>query len=650
MIIDQIIQEAQNYEGMFNDILKFDADPRLRQQITQDINWARKILRKNDRIIWFLRWSKIWYQLSGGIWAGGKADASLSCALQQYNRRFQTGYVAGDLRSPPVMEQQLGHFLSLPVPEIQNYAFRTESPRHLFELFAGYEAAWRQRIEEEKSLISPESEDEILISFQDGFAWWLLPRGGCPVEAKAMGHCGNVPSQRSGDQILSLRRQVIRGDVTRWYPVATFILNSDGQLGEMKGRGNDKPQPKYHPYIVELLRHHMILGIKGGGYMPENNFSMTDLDPQTREQLIAEKPELKGLLGYYEEEGMTDRVLDMLGTKLRERDLPDYKSYDAEKRDFLLNTYRDLEQFVSTNGDEILEQLLALRERADDAHSDMLSVKANLNDEILRGFLEMLPDRAFVDISNSVGIDPSISNAKRLVARHLEYYGGPMLDRIEQAFEAASGHEAMLKGLDDRIAEYVNEGWSFDCSYVWAVLVNPGDLVNSAIEIRISEWDLVYIVTAEDDGYDEHAYDAQKVAYNRSWDDIDWESTNEHRRGNKLIRRKSGGRSRDHEDTEFGDPEHLEFDTDDLIDAAVDVYLNPRKSSQTIRDPRQFELTLEDLRRRAGIGRGNRHLGGIASIAADRFRLSSRLYAANRCSPIASVSPSSMLPPSTTSQ
>ena len=69
---------------------------------------------------------------------------------------------------------------------------------------------------------------------------------------------------------------------------------------------------------------------------------------------------------------------------------------------------------------------------------------------------------------------------------------------------------------------------------------------------------------------------------------------------------------------EFGDPEHIEFDTDDLIDAAVDVYLNPRKSSPTIRDPRQFELTLEDLRRRARIGRGNSHLGGIASIGGYR--------------------------------
>ena len=387
MISDDIIHEAQNYEVMFNDILKIDTNPRLRQEITRDINWARKTLRKNDRIIWFLRWSKIWYQLSGGIWAGGRANTSLSAALQQYNQRFQTRYVAGDLRSPPVMKTQLEHFLSMPIPEIQNYVFRTESPRQLFELFTKYEAAWRQRIEEEKSLITPEPEDEILISFADGYAWWLLPRGGCRVEAEAMGHCGNVPSQRPGDQILSLRRQVrldlrsratpqgglrgeaptegsTRGDVIRWYPVATFILDDDGKLGEMKGRGNDKPAAKYHPYIVELLRHHLIRGIKGGGYMPENNFSISDLDPQTREQLIAAKPELKGLLGYYEEEGMTERVLDMLETSLHERDLPDYERFDPVKRDFILSTYRDLAHFVSTNGDDILEQLLELRERA----------------------------------------------------------------------------------------------------------------------------------------------------------------------------------------------------------------------------------------------------------------------------------------------
>jgi hypothetical protein len=42
-------------------------------------------------------------------------------------------------------------------------------------------------------------------------------------------------------QILNLRRQVRRGDAARWYPVATFILDDDRQLEEMKGGGNDKP-------------------------------------------------------------------------------------------------------------------------------------------------------------------------------------------------------------------------------------------------------------------------------------------------------------------------------------------------------------------------------------------------------------------------
>jgi hypothetical protein len=155
-----------------------------------------------------------------------------------------------------------------------------------------------------------------------------------------------------------------------------------------------------------------------------------------------------------------------------------------------------------------------------------------------------------------------------------------------------------------RIAEYVNDGWSFDCSYVWAVPVNLGDLLDSEIEIRISEWDLIYIASATDDGDDEHAYDAQKVAYNRAWDDLDLEATFEHRRENGMIRRKPGGRHWEYEDAEFADPEHIKFDTDDLVDAAVEVYLNPREATPTIRDPRQFELNLEALRRRAGIGNG----------------------------------------------
>ena len=179
--------------------------------------------------------------------------------------------------------------------------------------------------------------------------------------------------------------------------------------------------------------------------------------------------------------------------------------------------------------------------------------------EFFGGFSKCCPTGPLRTSRIPSGSTPQYSTAKRQVAQHLEFYGGPIFDRIEQAFASASGHEALLKALDERIAEYVDEGWSFDCSYVWAALVNPSDLLDSTIEIRISESDLVYIATAEEGSDDEHAYDAQKVAHNRSWDDLDLENTCEHRRENGLIRRKSVNRSWEYEDTKFSDPESIEI-------------------------------------------------------------------------------------------
>src|ERR1700694_2815215 len=106
MIIDQIVQEAQNYEAMFNDILKPNADPRLRHEITQDITWARKTLRKNDRIVWFLRWVKVWLLSTTGA---SIAAAAFPEALQQQTRRFGPAPGQDDLMGSPAMKQQLEH-------------------------------------------------------------------------------------------------------------------------------------------------------------------------------------------------------------------------------------------------------------------------------------------------------------------------------------------------------------------------------------------------------------------------------------------------------------------------------------------------------------------------------------------------------------
>ena len=69
-----------------------------------------------------------------------------------------------------------------------------------------------------------------------------------------MGHCGNTAAGEPGQRILSLRQPRKVGTQTWWEPHATFILSAKGYLGEMKGKQNNKPVPRLHPYIVALLK------------------------------------------------------------------------------------------------------------------------------------------------------------------------------------------------------------------------------------------------------------------------------------------------------------------------------------------------------------------------------------------------------------
>lgn len=122
-----------------------------------------------------------------------------------------------------------------------------------------------------------------VIKFENGWQWVNLDKQFCKIEGRAMGHCGNQAG-RAGDNILSLRDR-------RNVPYLTFIVNH-GELGESKGRFNDKPEPKFYPYIIKLLESPYVTRIMGGGYMSINNFNIYDLDRQTRHQLLEKKPDL----------------------------------------------------------------------------------------------------------------------------------------------------------------------------------------------------------------------------------------------------------------------------------------------------------------------------------------------------------------------
>lgn len=122
-----------------------------------------------------------------------------------------------------------------------------------------------------------------MVDFGDGWAWWDLGKQHCREEGDAMGHCGNMGSPKEGDSVLSLRKESVIGNKKFYEPHVTFIRNGN-TIGEMKGRANEKPNPKYHKKIVSLLNSGPFYP-RGGGYAPKNNFSLEDLSPELKETL-----------------------------------------------------------------------------------------------------------------------------------------------------------------------------------------------------------------------------------------------------------------------------------------------------------------------------------------------------------------------------
>lgn len=169
-----------------------------------------------------------------------------------------------------------------------------------------------------------------------GWTWVSLNRSSCSAEGQAMGHCGNVGQEMEGDNVLSLRDP-------QNYAHLTFIIN-DGVLGEMKGRQNTKPVAKYHPAIVELLKHPMVNSMRGGGYAPESNFEFSDLDENTQKQIKQQKPYIDNWVDFLVEGGKLDKIKDIL-------EAPNLTYDDGT---FTINTYdeiTDLNKFVKEDID-----------------------------------------------------------------------------------------------------------------------------------------------------------------------------------------------------------------------------------------------------------------------------------------------------------
>jgi hypothetical protein len=208
----------------------------------------------------------------------------------------------------PAIKQKIEHFAgSQHIPEISKVRFGKEHDLESgLNLLESAEKQYNERIKDNLNLVKPTDQTKKLVQgkTKPNRHWYDLGEGACSAEGKAMGHCGNAPSKKEGDRILSLRTEHKdeKGNVYH-EPHLTFVLNN-GFLGEMKGRGNEKPAAKYHNDIAELLKDKRIKGVLGGGYEPHKNFDFSDLSPELQQEVKQANPDLITL-----DESGTDKIL-----------------------------------------------------------------------------------------------------------------------------------------------------------------------------------------------------------------------------------------------------------------------------------------------------------------------------------------------------
>jgi hypothetical protein len=337
--------------------------------------------------------------------------------------------------------------LSLNYPPLNDFKWTPQiTPTKLFDALHELEDRYKQA---QKVFIPYEDENEIL-AFPDGYRWVNLGRGACGLEAEAMGHCGNEGSSDE-DTILSLRQIVTKNGAKYWRPSLTFILNTrTGMLGEMKGRANNKPKTSYHPYIVALLRLPIIKGIVGGGYKPESNFSLADLDEATREELVREKPALLSPSDYLARFGLTEELKRRLEAFLTDGEVGGQNMTWHGTN--LITGKRPWRKIVREHGTGSTVHLLGVY------NTDARGLVRMLDSKALAELLRVLP----ADLRRTINrlmktedgfMNPSLMNA--LQQAHLAGRAATAHSMIENAFAN------VLNGYDDGFNIWNFEGGEF---------------------------------------------------------------------------------------------------------------------------------------------------------------------------------------------
>lgn len=477
----KLLRRAANYEEMFNGLLGVlraedeklvkalspdtpvgqDAPTPIdtvgvRQTITNEIAWAKKTFKNNNAwITWWLRGVRIALENS-------YAPELFEKDLRQMQTKNPV-VSAADMPSTPhlrrVYHPYFEHFMGTPCPGIHAYRPEWKTVATVKYDLSDIERQWQ---ESRKHVISPKEEDQILINFPDGWAWWLLPRAYCSDESRAMGHCGNGGSDDETERILSLRQRKADGD---WEPHLTFILGQDGYLGEMKGRNNDKPVKRYHPYIIALLENDIVNGIRGGGYKPQHNFSLADLTPAQRDELFDSKPGLMGIPDYYRKFGVdeewVDKVLKEFHSENEWGDTGDAE-WDENTNEFILTTFRNIQDLIEQHGNDKAKWAIKVFDGDEDVEhhyrqgedaENMLDALPDATVEKIGRILASEHKEEIAEWLEEEGYDPEEDEfnvtSTSDIANFAEHVGDDVYDYLANAY--ADGND---RGAENEMMEY----------------------------------------------------------------------------------------------------------------------------------------------------------------------------------------------------
>jgi hypothetical protein len=631
---------AKRLLPMFQNILELDPD--LQKTVEQEINFARRILEREDRVIWHLRYVQI--SLMRALIAELNSTNPEVADRLSANTDKKVKQLAMKANVSPQQIEEAGvfvlyhseykrnmeHYMGMPVPAIQNHIFQYELPQ---PLMASWEKAAEEWADDQDRVVDLDKDAEIVIDFGNGVAWWNLLKPYCPIEGDCMGHCGNSPRENTDDTILSLRKEFPTDGEMRYSCMATFILTHNGMLTEMKGRGNKKPAPRYHKYIVPLLRHDIVEGIIGGGYMPEENFSLGHLEEEgLKQQLIDEKPSLAGPTyfiekawdaGEYEKAAHElEKLMDAQGL-----DTPGTVEFDlthADKGmhavDVIMNEWDNYEAVVDDIEDGAPQSLFALLEEIDDLIVTKENIDESIDGEFLVHVFEALPLRLVISVARALGINPSEDQhaMARKIAKTLEKEGDSnrfyeyVVDAAHKAIDSSAVNhqvEKIKEQIVERLEAYASAGVRYQPYNINVHEMDRNNPVFGPWRMTIGMREVLDIAAAgmtmggedayEDDDYNAWAHwsssDGMQVEY-------DHHGTSDHR-----------GKYGNDPDMELGDMNEkdklaAEFDEDQLT-LAMDQLINNTTAilNQTLRTgitpasdkSKQQELSLEARRREA---------------------------------------------------